>query len=89
MREGSLAERRFPDGREAVIYPLTYGRARLGIGHPDDDGFADQWEYDTPAAAKTALATWDGQGEPSGWFRHPGTGRRRPGGDPEKEYIRA
>lgn len=25
--------------------------------------------------------------EPSGWFRHPPTGRRRPDGDPSKEYI--
>lgn len=25
--------------------------------------------------------------EPAGWFRHVGTGRRRPDGDPTKEYI--
>jgi hypothetical protein len=35
----------------------------------------------------TALIEWDGEGEPSGWFRNPQTGRRRPDGDPEKEYI--
>ena len=27
--------------------------------------------------------------EPEGWFRNHKTARRRPGGDPEKEYIRA
>jgi ferrous iron transport protein A len=27
--------------------------------------------------------------EPEGWFRHVETGRRRPDGDPEKEYIRS
>jgi len=26
--------------------------------------------------------------EPEGWLRHKPTGRRRPGGDKEKEYIR-
>lgn len=31
--------------------------------------------------------TWDGIGEPEGWFRNPKTGRRRPDGDKEQEYI--
>lgn len=34
-----------------------------------------------------AFATWDGTGDPDGWIRHLGTGRRRPGGDPSKEYV--
>lgn len=25
--------------------------------------------------------------EPEGWMRNPPTGRRRPGGDPTKEYV--
>ena len=25
--------------------------------------------------------------EPTGWMRHPTTGRRRPGGDPAAEYV--
>lgn len=33
------------------------------------------------------LNEWNGEGEPEGWYRHRKTGRRRPGGDPEKEYI--
>lgn len=33
-----------PDGRRAVIYPLTGSRARLGVGRADDDtGFDDSW----------------------------------------------
>lgn len=32
MRDGALFESKFlPDGREVVIYPLTYGRARLTV----------------------------------------------------------
>jgi len=27
--------------------------------------------------AQRALAGWDGTGEPSGWHRHPSSGRRR------------
>lgn len=30
---------------------------------------------------------WNGDGEPQGWERHLGTGRRRPGGDVAKEYV--
>jgi hypothetical protein len=33
------------------------------------------------------LNRWDGQGEPQDWFRHPKTGRRRPDGDPSREYV--
>ncbi len=25
--------------------------------------------------------------EPEGWYRNPNTGRRRPDGDPTKEYV--
>lgn len=26
-----IAERILPDGRKAIVYPLTYGRARLSV----------------------------------------------------------
>jgi len=26
--------------------------------------------------------------EPTGWSRHPDTGRYRPGGDPAREYVK-
>jgi len=35
----------------------------------------------------TALIEYDGTSEPQGWFRHPNSGRRRPGGDPSQEYV--
>jgi hypothetical protein len=39
--------------------------------------------------AVAALENWDypNQSEPDGWMRHPDSGRRRPNGDPTKEYI--
>jgi len=41
------------------------------------------------AAAVVAALSWtEDEREPPGWMRHPKSGRRRPGGDPEKEYIR-
>lgn len=39
-------------------------------------GYGDRWCYASYKAAKTALDAWDGSGEPTGWHRHPDTGRR-------------
>jgi hypothetical protein len=38
-----LAARHLPDGRSLFVYPLTFGRARLGIGPRDDGAFDDVW----------------------------------------------
>lgn len=81
----TLAKRTFPDGRIGMVLPITFGRARLGIG--DEYGFDDVWCFDTPERAIRALVEWDGEGEPEGWIRHPMSGRRRPNGNPEAEYV--
>lgn len=53
------------------------------------DGFIvnDNWCYDSEEAAVAALDSIEEGKEPEGWFRHIETGRRRPDGDPSKEYI--
>ncbi len=38
-----LLERQLPDGRVAVIMPLTFGRARIGVGRPGSLVFEDVW----------------------------------------------
>lgn len=38
-----LAKKMLPDGREAHVYPLTYGRARLGVGKASSQCFNDEW----------------------------------------------
>lgn len=43
MNSDYLAERIMPDGRLAVVFHLTFGRARLGIGPPDYSGFDNVW----------------------------------------------
>lgn len=37
---------------------------------------SDRWCYHDYESASAALAAWDGEGEPKGWFRQPMTGRR-------------
>jgi hypothetical protein len=42
-REGAYAQRLLPDGRELVVYPLTYHRARLVIGEAGSPFIDDGW----------------------------------------------
>lgn len=37
--------------------------------------------------AVCALAVYETGVEPQGWYRNRKTGRRRPGGDAEREYV--
>lgn len=35
--------RLLPSGKGVVVYPLTYGRARLVVGDPDSMFYDDGW----------------------------------------------
>ena len=43
-KQGNYATRQLPDGRMLYVFPLTYGRARLGIGSTYDSLIFDN-EY--------------------------------------------
>jgi len=59
------------------------------LGHECDMlGYSNRWCYE-PGRAIAAFNAWNGVGEPEGWHRHPSSGRRRPDGDPEREFIAA
>jgi hypothetical protein len=47
----------------------------------------DVWCYADLSTAVHAAERWDGTGEPEQWIKHPASGRRRPGGDPERVSI--
>ena len=38
-----MSNRQLSDGREIVVMPLTYGRARIAIGPAGADYFDDAW----------------------------------------------
>lgn len=77
--------KRLADGRICALMPINSGLIALCVGitpwgHPDS-------YYYRYGEAGRALDAWNGEGEPSGWFRHPQSGRRRADGDPAKEYF--
>lgn len=58
-----------------VRYGFTHAIIVGRIG--DMTGFDDRWCYHDRAGAEDAMDAWDCTGEPEGWHRHPGSGRRR------------
>lgn len=78
--------KQLPDGRLVAVVHMIY-TWRLTVGPADAYGYDDGWCYPTEEDAIVALVLWDGMGEPTGWHRHPRSGRRRPEGDPAREYV--
>lgn len=75
------------DGLYAGVKPLMF-HFSLILGAVGNTGsYEDHYCFPTRELAERALSLWDGRGDPVGWHRHPRTGRRRPGGDPAKEYL--
>lgn len=76
------------DGRLLALEPLLMGAARLHVVAEDTDAHSDEvYDFQELMAGLVALHRWDGTDEPEGWYRHRPSNRRRPGGDPEKEYV--
>lgn len=77
-----------PDGRRIWIVQFAFTGAII-IGPPDAWEYDDRWCYATAAQAAMYARAWSAEPgtEPTGWHRHPDTGRRRPGGQPANEYI--
>lgn len=79
------------DGRYACVSRLLF-HYTLKVGRIGDDvGYDDRWCYQDLVLALAALRTWNPgeEPEPTGWHRHPNSGRRRPNGNPAKEYVSA
>jgi hypothetical protein len=76
------------DGRILCLLPWSGAGLQLSVG-AGFGVFDDTWNYDgsTHEAGWRAALGWDGRDEPEGWYRHPRTGRRRPGGNPAKEFF--
>lgn len=79
------AETRVPtrlvgDGRRIWLYPMLFTE-RLAIGPAGDEGYDDYWCFDDYGTALQQFLIWDPKNpetpEPTGWIKHPKSGRRR------------
>ena len=85
-----LTHRDLSNDRYLSVDRVNHFLYRLAIGRYVFWGSFDNiWYYQREEDAIIAMQTWnpDVEAEPSGWFRHPDTGRRRTNGDPAQEYI--
>lgn len=84
---------RFPTGSNyyVAISPFIFTHAIvIGLSGDYSGYINNRWCYESFADALKALNEWESKGfkgEPTGWHRHPGSGRRRPDGNPNKEYV--
>ena len=81
--------KRINDHQYAVVNPFIFTHAILLGTIGDNASYDDRWCYDTKEQAIKALDEWEESiaKEPSGWKRHPDSGRRRINGDPATEYV--
>src|SRR6266571_5348091 len=86
VSQGYAYARVLLDGRLVCVELLFARQALLAIKTPVLH-VQDCWVYASLAAAIAAAKAWDGQDEPAQWIRHPASGRCRPHGNAEHEYV--
>lgn len=78
MENNCFAPKTFAEDADftvAAVFPFLYTWAILA--DINQYGYVDRWCYKSLDDCLAALQAWDGHGEPTGWHRHPTTGRRR------------
>lgn len=87
---GYIYTRQLLCGRRIGVEPLREGYGLLRIFWDLEHDPEESWQYQQLSFALHAAATWDPQKdpEPFGWYRHYGSDRRRPYGNPHNEFIR-
>lgn len=78
------------DGRYCAVKPLLFHWTMIVGVIGDRCSYEDRFCYADRTLAFSALLEWMTRGwkdEPIWWHRHPKSGRRRPDGDPAREYV--
>lgn len=78
------------DGTYVCLHRLMFHWTMIIGTIGDEIGYDDRYCYATYEKAKAALDDWQArnwEGEPTGWHRHPDSGRRRTDGDPATERV--
>jgi hypothetical protein len=77
-----------PDGTVIAVGPMSFSNGRL-FWDINEAGYDDFYCYDSVDHARDSMMAFDPavDAEPFGWHRHYRSGRRRPDGDPTREFI--
>lgn len=83
--------RALSDGTYVMAKPLLFHWTVIR-GHVGDSvSYFDRWCFETRELAMAGLEAFpeypEADFDPPGWHRHPNSGRRRPDGDPAREYV--
>lgn len=83
---GYVAWRYLDDGEVMGIMPMTFGKGRVCSGL-STSGYEDCWCFPSIEDALIGMNGYNPEtdDEPTGWHRHPMSGRRREDCDPTKE----
>lgn len=70
-----LKIKQLPDGRNIELHRYLFNwRMKLSVGDYDGDlhdyDIEGEWCFHDLVKAVNALETWDGQGNPPGWYRN-------------------
>lgn len=82
-----LVHKDLGNGVYAGVKPLLFHWTLLTGIIGNTSSYEDRYCYQTLVGAIDAMVAWNGNGDPVGWHRHPRSGRRRPDGDPAREYV--
>jgi len=83
---GYVLARDMPDGSVVAVMAMTFGKGRLCLDL-NEFGHEGVYCYETLGEAARAMYEYDGETEPSGWIRHPQSGRRRLDKTPASEVV--
>ena len=90
LQANAIAYRRqLADGRLVVVERLSFGSARIYLAPARAGEEADFWDYGSVNEAIAEAVLWNAEKEPepARWLRHEPSGRKRPGGCAELEYV--
>lgn len=89
VHEGALYCRTLADGRFISVQPMGCGLSYLYLSPAAVAPWYDRtFCYRDRRRCILAAMLWDGDDDPMvGWDREIQTGRRRPDGDPSREYV--
>ena len=76
--KGALAHRLLNDDLEVVVYGMAFGNTRLVLSVPGAPTYLAGWCFHDTAASIAAAASWDGEGDPDGWYRRLSDDTRNP-----------